>query len=461
MRCLIFLAPAILIVSGCISAGTSELNPVMGGILESEAADSETFTAMLSALVGGDYQQYSCALSELNETILPKPISDVAINGSRDSAAPYNGLFLNDIRDMRWALSNIGQVKQSCIDTVWLQVQYAADTVEQELYIPGRDVYLFYLNAFSKSGFRIWLSLAHTAYDFPYRYDSGNYIALTEQSQILDMFEPHVMEWAEIAEQHNIETFIPSEEANTALLEYGTDLTSLCQDEREMLSSWMQEILPGIRQRFSGKVGFATNDGGPCEYPGSEKDAPDFNYTGYDFIVYKLPFRSVFPTDDAWGWVVNSTIPQTIGLIIKYNISGLVLYETGDTVGKALQDGFAGSLPVRETDEEHQKESYILDFNLMRAYPEQVLGMFFKISGPQPHEPDWNPYDRPAEQVLMNQSSGVAIPEDEADGLWESAGEDGIRAIQFCLSKEMPFDPDYCLDPGYKQLMNKVIPLCW
>ena len=439
-----------------------DLGQIVGGILcSNRTIEVELFSSTISALIEGNKDLYSGGVDVLNSLIQPKDINDVVVKGNRESRSLYRGIYLNDIRDMRWALSHIDEVKLVGIDTILFEVQYGVD-LNNEVCVPGEEVYLFYLNAFQKSGFRIWLTLGHTSYEFPYRYNSKDHIALANQSDLLGMFESQINRWAIIAEIYNVDTFIPSEEANTALVEQGEG-SSLCQPKRDILNNWMQEILPEIQAVFSGNIGFATNDSGPCERLGTPDTrlGPDFDYRGYDFILYKLPFPSVFESDDGWEELVNYAIPHTLTFIERDGLNGLILYETGDTIGEPLNVDFAGNLPVRISDEQHQKSIYEKDFQILDNN-EEIVGMFFKLSDKQPHEPSWNPFGNLAEEVIReNWTRYDTLPVVDSDELWVAIGEEGLKAIQVCISDEMPFDPEYSLsEHEYNEFISTVRSLC-
>jgi len=91
-----------------------------------------------------------------------------------------------------------------------------------------------------------------------------------------------------------------------------------------------------------------------------------------------------------------------------------------------------------------------------------IVGMFIKIQGPQPHEPDWNPFGKTAEAVIRdNFAPRGTLPVTDTDRLWIAVGEDGLKAIQGCLSAEYPFDPEHCLNKQpYEKFINKVRNIC-
>jgi len=446
-----------------------DLSEIIGGILESETTpDTLKFASTISNLIESDNEHYNLDITRLIEDITTIPIKEVTIQGTRNKKTPYRGLYVSNLRDMRWALANIDRVKSSGFDTILFELQQEVRSDnKQELYIPAEDMYLFYLHAFHKAGFRIWLTIGHSSYDFPYRHNSESerigIDPLKEQSDLLDMVTPNILYWAEIAEEYNVDTFIPEEEANTMLVTDEYEGTDLCQTEREVMNAWMQEILPKIKKRFTGKVGFATNDGGPCEIMETSDTSlgPDFDYKGYDFIVYKFPFRSILETDKQWDELGETAIPHTITFIERDDINGLILYETGDTVGEPLNEDFANSLSIRNTSENHQKVSYKKYFDLLDKH-EELLGLFFKISEVQPHEPSWNPFNNSAEYILnKNWASYGTLPVTDTDRLWTTIGEEGLKAIQACISSEIPFDPEYDLNAEtYDRFYHKVRSVC-
>lgn len=446
---------------------------IVNRILQDEVPDTDLFSKMILNLVNGNKKQYLDNLNKIKISLDLKSVSEIVVKGKRDDETPYRGIYINDIRDARWVLANVDKVKEAGIDTLLFEVQYWVKKEEPDkVYIPGEGTYFFYLNAFSKSGFRLWLTLGHTAYQFPYvawsDVEKTGIQPLEDQSQLLKMVEPQIYRWAKIAKQLNLDTFIPAEEANTMLLTKGYENSDLCYEERQIINNWMQEILPEIKKNFSGKVGFATNQGARCNENDTGLEGPDFDYRGYDFILRKLPCRSVFemlPNND-WDDYLSLTTRDTIKMISRDGVEGIIYYETGDTVGKPLQADFAGSLVMRENNEEHQRISYEKELALLDQYP-QILGLFFKISDIQPHEPDWNPFGRPAEQVLKESFTKYGVlPLTETDKVWLAIGEEGLKAIQICLSKEIPFDPGYILDytlnedQPYHKLEDLVTPIC-
>lgn len=454
----------IILASGCVGEAqhTGDINPVISGVLKAEEPpDAGLFSATVASLVQGDQEGYLNGLAELNSTIEPMRVSKVVVEGRRDSTWPYRGLYLFDVRDMRYALAHVDQVKAAGVDSVMLQVNFQADPETGKAYVPGEDAYLFYISAFQKSEFRVLLIPALQMY-FVSREEQGMPLVQDRTTRLPEL-EAHALRWAEIAERYNVDAFMPSDEAQRLFIEEG-ESAALCTDKRPALNEWMQGLLPKIRERFSGQVGFATDDGGPCERMGTADTrlGPDFDYSGYDFVVYKYPFPSVFESDEHWEeHTFNWSMPFIANFSARDNVDGIILYEAGDTVGPALEDDFAGLLPVRNSNEEHQKEMYEKFFTLAEEYPQ--VSLFFKISDTQPHEPSWNPFNRPAEGVLKENYAEVygTLPVTELDELWMEVGGNGLKAIQMCITDEIPFDSDERnYEAEYDEFYSRVRELC-
>jgi hypothetical protein len=139
-----------------------DLNTIIGGVLEADQVDTELFKNTIQSLVSGDNKDFQNNLASLETLITKKEVNDVVIKGQK-SDSPYRSLYLFDANDMRWALANIDKVKSAGIDTLMIQASFYTDE-NQNPVVFGENVYLFYINAFQKSGFRIWLLLGPQQY---------------------------------------------------------------------------------------------------------------------------------------------------------------------------------------------------------------------------------------------------------------------------------------------------------
>ncbi len=339
----------------------------------------------------------------------------------------YKGAYLNDVRDMRYALSNINLLKKAGFNTVLIETQF--QRVNNTLYIPGVNVYLFYIKAFHASGFNVWLTLGHTSYE----------LTKNNQQPTLKEATPFIINWSLIAQQLNVEAFIISEEANQLVFNRKGN-PNLNKSERNELSKWMQELIPIIRKNYSRLIGIATNDGGTKEVIG-----PDLNYSNYDLFLDKIPFINSFNNDDEWLYEVNNRLINDDYYSRRNNLKGFIWYEAGAPVGKSLI--INESSMNRVINESEQAITYELIFN-QSMISSELKGLFFKISRQQVHEGDWSPFNKPAMSVLQ-QHFNQSIKEQPLDELWIKLGIEGLKIIELCLSDEMPFDPEYSLDKEY------------
>jgi len=430
-----------------------ELSKTLAGALEHGITCSqiEEFTNAVSLFKNGRKAEAKTEFQNLSQKIGEGNLSQLTIEPPSDETQFYNGLFFNYISNARYALANIDNLKECGFDTIFLNVQML-DRPDGSLYVPGEEVYFFYINAFHASGFKIWLAPSHTAFEFPYRFNSPPHVAreLDNQFDVFDIAEPVILEWAEIAQHYQVEGFIPLEEANALTKEQGSTITDMYQDERDFLSNWSQEIRSKIEPKYSGKIGFATNDGGPAERdePGNQDlypypQGPDLNYTGYDFIVAKVPFINNFETDEKWLYEVENRLLSCKNYAERDGVSGGALwYEAGAPVGGGMEE-MDVAWDYRIIDEE--KQAYAFEKTL--EYLKNISGIFFLPSCSSTCEGNWSFLGNPAEYVLKEKlTTSDEIEPKTIDELWISLGEEGLLIIQLAIAPDIPFDPDYSLD---------------
>jgi len=456
---LVFLILICILVSGipgCIEEvdPREDLSRVLGGIFL-EDIDDDQISLIVDAIDDFACNDKNAAQKKFDtvlESINGISVSEVIIQPPLFESEYYRGLYCNDIRDARVVLAHIDQVKADGFDTVWIEVQYMVQP-DGSFYIPGEEVYLFYLNAFHTSGLRSWISMGHTSYDFPYRWDKNTgseFPPISSQREIFSRIEPEMEKWANRAEQFGVDTFILLEESNTLLLEYGANKTNLNQNDRDFLSDWHQTVLVQLQQQFFGRFGFATNDGGPLEqFEQREKYSfplgPDFNYSGYNFIVSKIPFRNSFETADDWFFELDNRLESCNMYADRDDVQGVIWYEAGMPVGDSYEPAVVNHRILEEYDQVYAFEK---TFEYAKKY--NVSGIFFKLSPKQIHEGDWTFFDRSSEQILKDNFSTKGILEEKSiDTLWTMLGEQGLKVIQLAISPDVPFDPEYAIDKWF------------
>ncbi len=354
----------------------------------------------------------------------------------------YHGLFLNDITDARFVISHINEVKKDGFDTIWIQPQMEV-LDDGTLYIPGKDIYLFYINAFKASGFRIWMSVGLTSYSFPYRWDSRSGLSpltFEDRSEIFSLIEPVVLEWAQIAENHHVDAFIPLEEQDAILYEENRRLD---KEEILKLNNWSQNILSQIKKIYSGKIIYSTEDWGEESqvngYPISK--GADHDYSGYSAIAMKGTYCNGI-NDEHYFLEMTSRLNGTQNYAKRDGISDLIWYEAGTPMGKGFDLSHGAHL--KELSNEEQVTCFENIFNI--ANDIGIKGIFFKPSPKQIHEGSWNFFGNPAEQIIKDEFATSIIKEKSIDNLWTSLGDEGLKIIQLVIAKDMAFDPAYSLD---------------
>ncbi len=441
----------------------SKVSGVLGALLSSEAQqqDINQFAEAIEAVKRNKKIKAWSLLNQLEKNLEPQGLEQITLKSSQRDTNIYRGIFCNDVCDARTVLANIEKAKRDGFDTIWLQAEIEpTNPISKKFHVPGKEAYLFYLNAFRKSGFRIILSVGHTAYSFPY--GRGEKIKeklypLENRFQAYKVVEPIILEWAGIAERHQVDTFIPLEEANKFALQDPQQSNNLTERERKYVSDWAQELEKKVSTIYSGKMGFATNDGGsesaelaPCtkaninycsnfQWTGEQIGSigPDFNYQNYSYLFTKVPFYNAMDSKEAWIYELHNRLNSCRYYAKRDQISGVIWYEAGMPVGNSLKQNDQNHKTMTE---EERKFAIQTTFELANQY--NVKGIFFKPSPPQVHEGNWNFFDTDSEQIIRNNFApeGTIEPH-QLDSLWTKLGDEGIKRLQNATTKKKPFDP--------------------
>ena len=360
------------------------------------------------------------------------------------SSEYFHGLYFTDIREARIALANIDRLKSDGFDTVLIQAQIVPDS-NNSIIIPGKEVYKFYINAFHASGFRVWLAIGHTSYEFSNFRDS---IPLEDLPNYYNKSEPLILEWANLAENFSVSAFIPMEEPEDFIEKESPPWLS--NNQQNFLSNWSQELLPKIKSRYSGDVVFSVEDWksmGSIHNPsGNSYDkGPGLNYSGYSYIAMKGTYLNGLE-HGMWFKDLDIRLSNANDYAELYGVKGVVWYEAGTPMGRGLNPDIGSHLI--NLSEKEQATAFSDTINL--SEDNNLKGLFFKLSPEQPHEGTWNFINTSAEMILREKfSSEGIIDEKSIDKLWISLGEEGLKAVQLAIAKDIPFDPDYSLDKGY------------
>ncbi len=184
-------------------------------------------------------------------------VTNLVIKSPAIKITKYKGIWMPFLRETRNALHDIERLKLDGINIVAIGVKVCRDkgfyVCEDENEIKNS------INEFHKNGIKTFLILN------PAHPESGikPHSKETSTKQLLDELTPLVLKWALIAEDYDIEMFCPVNEPQ--LLSYKTKNVSI----------WAQEILPGIKEKFHGKIAF--------EVQGAKENI--YNLTGYDYVA--------------------------------------------------------------------------------------------------------------------------------------------------------------------------------
>ena len=174
----------------------------------------------------------------------------------------YKGIWLSSLREVNISLRDVDNLKRDGINIVAISVKirFEGDTIieyENEDHIRNA------INEFHRNGIRVFLILNPAHPDFgidPFSSEASG-------RPLLDKITPIVLKWASISELYGIEIFCPVNEPQ--LLSY--------QKEKDV-SDWAQEVLPKLREKYSGKIGFRVQN--------TPEGFAVYNLTGYDYVVF-------------------------------------------------------------------------------------------------------------------------------------------------------------------------------
>lgn len=233
------------------------------------------------------------------------------------------GAWASRIDEARSYLINAEQLRGAGFDTVMLGVDIVFDPETGEPKSLGDDVFIFYLQALKKAGFRVVLipNPMHPNLDMGrgYEWDESDIKASYNRSYaLLKSCDPVVIKWAKIAQEYQVDGFAPLNEPYKLVWDYND------------ASRWLQEILPQIKQVYDGKVlavdtMYDTGQGLSVPYP--------YNYRGYDLILGGPPAGQ--KDVPYWEEMIGMYINEGIAYAREYKLEGFGLYEWGGYTGGA------------------------------------------------------------------------------------------------------------------------------
>ena len=290
----------------------------------------------------------------------------------------HRGAWASRIDEARSYLLNAGKLREAGFDTVMLGVDIVFDPETGEAKSLGDKVFIFYLQALKKAGFRIILipNPMHPNLDLGqgYEWEIPDPNARYHRSyRLIKKLAPVVIKWAKIAEEYHVDGFSPVNEPY-----------KLVRDYRDA-SRWLQEILPLIRKVYSGKV-IVVDTMYPLEH-GRSIPFP-YDYSGYDLILGGPPCGRSHIED--WEQMLEKYIQKGNEYVRTYNLEGFGLYEWGAYAGGVWFEPIPGDQVLS------QRQAKLIAEVLIRQANGKIIASFPRISI------GWLNFDTPAFRVLAD-----------------------------------------------------------
>lgn len=241
-----------------------------------------------------------------------------------DSAAYpafYRGAWGARLDELRHYLLEAAALRAAGFDTIMVEAEIVLDRETGQPVSLGEDVFIFYLQALKREGFRVILipNPMHPNLDMGlgYAWEEPDPDAYYHPSDaLIKQFDSVVVHWAGIAQEYGADAFLPVLEPYKLAGDYA------------VASQWLQEILPQIREVYHGQIG-ATDimyDIGP----GLSVPCP-YDYTGYDFLLSGPPAGRKDAAD--WEAMIRGFIEKGNEYVADYGMDGFGLYEYGGYTG--------------------------------------------------------------------------------------------------------------------------------
>ena len=308
------------------------------------------------------------------------------------------GVWGSRVDELRSYLINGAKLRNAGCDSVLLGVDIVFDPETGEAKSLGDDVFIFYLQAFKKAGFRVILipNPMHPNLDMGKGYewerpdpDAGYH----RGCELIEKLDSVVVKWAKIAEEYKVDGFAPANEPFKLVWDYND------------ASQWLQKILPEIRQVYSGRVVAIDT----MLSLGQGRDIPfPYDYSGYDMLSGGPPSGRKYIAD--WEEMIEGYIGKGNEYVETYNLEGFGLYEWGGYTGGVWYE------PIPEEQLLSQEQARQIVATLVRQAEGEVIASFPRISI------GWIDFDTPAFEVLQDWYSSMgstAVPLDDKEWTYE------------------------------------------
>jgi len=297
----------------------------------------------------------------------------------------YRGAWASRLDEARSYLLNAGKLREAGFDTVLLGVDVIFDPETGDAKSLGDDVFIFYLQALKKAGFRVILipNPMHPNLDMGegYEWEGPDPKARYHRSyELIKKLDPVVIKWAAIAGEYHVDGFSPVNEPYKLVRDY------------KDASRWLQEILPPVREAYSGKVIAVDTMYSQGLEPGHSIPFP-YDYGGYDLILGGPPCG--WSSIEAWEQMLKGYIQKGNDYVQTYNLEGFGLYEWGAYTGGVWYE------PVPEEQVLSQEQARLITEALVRQANGRIAASFPRVSI------GWLDFDTPAFQALADWYRGM------------------------------------------------------
>ena len=308
--------------------------------------------------------------------------------GRQVETEKHNGVWLPTIDAVRYAARRIPQLKEIGVNTVSFGPE--VDTRHfDEPRILGGNLYRFYAKVFEDAGFNVHLvpNAMHWG---------NNEVEIRKLNTIL-------LEWAGEAEKLDVKFY--------TLINEFDHMSAGTGDASE----WVAEVLPGVRERYSGLVCVQPTQPTFCDVDDPEKEK--INYSGLDCVSAFYPV--LIDNQDHYQRHVEAFTAEVENIRNDYPVKYVMFNDVATFYGGnwaetgLIEDEKWGFSKIYVTEEQ---QAILLGNFLDDVYPE-VDGTFLNI---------WTGFtflDREAEPVVKDVYSDIAtIPVTEKDYLWATTG---------------------------------------
>lgn len=272
----------------------------------------------------------------------------------------YKGIAEPEADAWRDMLGDIGRLKDDHVNTVAIQPPVLTSLQsgrQRRVALEGDAIAAPKAIAdFHQQGLAVLLAPAAGDYLYP-QTSAAEALTLTPGNESFRLqLEDDVLKWAVVAEQYQVELFTPLREYNRVLGE-------------QAAAGWAQEMLPRIRQHYSGPLvaSVAPHPSGPPA-AGEPYAFEQLNFQGYDYLMI-----SAFPEGEsfeieAWRVYVEDLLIRANAVAARDGLKGVIVADFGgwrESMGVVSE-------PTLGADGQAQMAETLLELALPRS-----AGVFF------------------------------------------------------------------------------------